>query len=260
MTHPFVYNDLGSLQKLLDEHKDEFAAVIMEPVNFWPPAAGFLEGVKELAHKHGALLIFDEICSGFHFGLGGAQKKFGVIPDLACFGKAMGNGFPIACVVGRADVMRVFEDIFFSFTFGGEVAAMAAAMKVLDILEGTDALARMDVNGRLLQEGLNVLAKEAGLKDRIKCIGYPFWSLIKFLDADGKDSFLVRSLFTQECVKRGVLLLVTHNMTAAHDPVAIEQTLRVYAEVCKTVAKWLSESRPEEHLEGEMIQPVFKVR
>jgi glutamate-1-semialdehyde 2,1-aminomutase/spore coat polysaccharide biosynthesis protein SpsF len=260
LTHPFVYNDLGSLQKLLDEHKDEFAAVIMEPVNFWPPAAGFLEGVKELAHKHGALLIFDEICSGFHFGLGGAQKKFGVTPDLACFGKAMGNGFPIACVVGRADVMRVFEDIFFSFTFGGEVAAMAAAMKVLDILEGTDALARMDVNGRLLQEGLNGLAKEAGLKDRIKCIGYPFWSLIKFLDADGKDSFLVRSLFTQECVKRGVLLLATHNMTAAHDPVAIEQTLRVYAEVCKTVAKWLSESRPEEHLEGEMIQPVFKVR
>ncbi len=97
--------------------------------------AGFLEGVKSLAHEHGALLIFDEICSGFHFGLGGAQKKFGVIPDMACFGKAMGNGFPIACVVGRSDVMKVFEDIFFSFTFGGEVASMAAAMKVLDVLE-----------------------------------------------------------------------------------------------------------------------------
>ena len=136
LTHPFVYNDLGSLQKLLQEHKGEFAAVIMEPVNFWPPAAGFLEGVRELAHEHGALLIFDEICSGFHFGLGGAQKKFGVTPDLACFGKAMGNGFPISCVVGRADVMKVFEDIFFSFTFGGEVASMAAAMKVLDVLEG----------------------------------------------------------------------------------------------------------------------------
>ena len=258
LTHPFVYNDLGSLQKLLNEHKDEFAAVIMEPVNFWPPAAGFLEGVRNLAHEHGALLIFDEICSGFHFGLGGAQKQFGVTPDLACFGKAMGNGFPISCVVGRADVMKVFEDIFFSFTFGGEVASMAAAMKVLDVLETTDALARMDANGRVLQEGLNALAKEAG--SRIQCIGYPFWSLIKFLDADGKDSFLVRSLFTQECVKRGVLLLATHNMTAAHDPLAIEQTLRVYAEVCKTTTKWLSEPNPEKHLEGEMIQPVFRVR
>jgi glutamate-1-semialdehyde 2,1-aminomutase/spore coat polysaccharide biosynthesis protein SpsF len=156
--------------------------------------------------------------------------------------------------------MWVFEEIFFSFTFGGEVASMAAAMKVMDILETTDALARMDANGRLLQEGFNALAKEAGLEDRIKCIGYPIWSLIKFLDADGKDSLLVRSLFTQECVKRGVLLLATHNMTAAHDPLAIEQTLRVYAEVCKTVSKWLSESNPEEYLEGEMIQPVFKVR
>jgi glutamate-1-semialdehyde aminotransferase/spore coat polysaccharide biosynthesis protein SpsF (cytidylyltransferase family)/predicted dehydrogenase len=260
LTHPFVYNDLESLRKLLNEHKAEFAAVIMEPVNFWPPAAGFLEGVRKLAHEHGAVLIFDEICSGFHFGLGGAQKRFGVTPDLACFGKAMGNGFPIACVVGKADVMRVFEDIFFSFTFGGEVASMAAAMKVLDVLETTDALGRIEANGRILQEGLNVLAKEAGLQERIKCIGYPSWSLIKFLDADGKDSFLVRSLFTQECVKRGVLLLVTHNMTAAHDPLAIEQTLKVYAEVCKTVAKWLDDPHPEQYLEGDIIQPVFKVR
>ncbi len=260
LTHPFVYNDLGSLQKLLNEHKGEFAAVIMEPVNFWPPLAGFLEGVRNLGHEHGALLIFDEICSGFHFGLGGAQKKFGVTPDLACFGKAMGNGFPISCVVGRADVMKVFEDIFFSFTFGGEVASMAAAMKVLDVLETTDALARMDANGRVLQEGLNTLAKEAGMQDRVKCIGYPFWSLIKFLDADGKDSFLVRSLFTQECVKRGLLLLATHNMTAAHDPLAVEQTLRVYAEVCKTVAKWLSDKSPERFLEGQIIEPVFRVR
>ena len=260
LTRPFVYNDLGSLETLLGEHKGEFAAVIMEPVNFWPPASGFLEGVRNAAHEHGALLIFDEICSGFHFGLGGAQKRFGVTPDLACFGKAMGNGFPISCVVGRADIMQVFEDIFFSFTFGGEVASMAAVMKVLDLLETTDAFARMDANGRVLQEGLNTLAKEAGLQDRIKCIGYPFWSLIKFLDADGKDSFLVRSLFTQECVKRGVLLLATHNMTAAHDPLAIEQTLRVYAEVCKTMAKWLSDGSPDRFLEGQLIEPVFRVR
>jgi glutamate-1-semialdehyde aminotransferase/spore coat polysaccharide biosynthesis protein SpsF (cytidylyltransferase family)/predicted dehydrogenase len=260
LTHPFVYNDLESLQRTLSEHKGEFAAVIMEPVNFWPPAAGFLAGVKKLAQEHGALLIFDEICSGFHFGLGGAQKRFAVTPDMACFGKAMGNGFPISCVVGRADVMKVFEDIFFSFTFGGEVASMAAAMTVLDVLETSDALARMEANGRVLQEGLNALAKASGLQDRIQCIGYAFWSLIKFMDAEGKDSFLLRSLFAQESVKRGVLLLATHNMTAAHDPLAVEQTLRVYGEVCKTVAKWAGEAHPEEHLEGEMIQPVFKVR
>ena len=140
------------------------------------------------------------------------------------------------------------------------MASMAAAMKALDILEGTDALPRININGRLLQEGLNAMAKQAGLQERIKCVGYPFWSLIKFLDADGKDSFLLRSLFTQECVKRGVLLLATHNMTLAHDPLAIEGTLKVYAEVCKTMAKWLSDPHPETHLEGEMIEPVFRVR
>ena len=138
--------------------------------------------MKHLAQRHGALLIFDEICSGFHFGLGGAQKLFGVTPDLACFGKAMGNGFPISCVLGRADVMRIFEEIFYSFTFAGEVASMAAAMKVLDILEQTDALARMESNGRTLQDGVNAMAKEAGLGQRIRAMGRPQWSLLKFSD------------------------------------------------------------------------------
>ena len=260
LTHTFIYNDLGSLQKLLADHPGEFAAVIMEPVSFWPPAPGFLEGVKQAAHDHGALLIFDEICSGFHFGLGGAQKRFNVTPDMACFGNVMANGFPISCIAGGAEAMKVFEDVLFDFTLAGEVASIAAAMTVLDILETTDALARMNANGRLLKEGLNALAKEAGIEDRLQCIGYPSWSLIKFLDADGKDSFLVRSLFTQECAKQGVLLLATHNMTAAHDPLAIEQTLKVYAGVCKTVAQWLSDPQPERYLEGEMMQPVFKVR
>jgi glutamate-1-semialdehyde aminotransferase/spore coat polysaccharide biosynthesis protein SpsF (cytidylyltransferase family) len=260
LTHPFPYNDLPSVEKLLKEHSGEFAAVIMEPVNFVEPAPSYLQEVKEAAHRHGALLIFDEICSGFHFGLGGAQKRYGVIPDLACFGKAMGNGFPIACVVGRADVMKVFEEIFFSFTFAGEVSSMAAAMKVLDILEGTDALARMEANGRVLQDGFNALAKLAGLADRLTCVGQPAWSLIRFRDADGYDSLLLRSLVSQELIKRGILMLVTHNMSAAHDHVAVQQTLEAYAATMKTVAAWLQVGHPERFLEGEMIQPVFRVR
>ena len=171
-------------------------------------------------------------------------------PDLAAFGKAMGNGFPIACIVGRADVMKVFEDIFVSFTFAGEVASMAAAMKVLDILEQTDALARMEYQGRRLQDGFNALAKAAGLAQRLQCVGYPRWSLLKFKDAAGKDCLLTRSLFSQEIVKRGVLQLVTHNMSAAHDDRAVEQTLEVYAAVFKTLAQWLSASDPAQYLEG----------
>jgi glutamate-1-semialdehyde aminotransferase/spore coat polysaccharide biosynthesis protein SpsF (cytidylyltransferase family) len=262
LTHPFRYNDLASLEHLLREHSDEFAAVILEPVNFEEPAPGFLEGVKDLAHRHGALLIFDEICSGFHFGLGGAQKLFGVNPDLACFGKAMGNGFPISCVAGRSDVMRVFDDIFFSFTFAGEVGAMAAAMKVLDILENTDALPKMAANGRTLQDGINAMAKEAGLADRLQCIGRPQWSLMKFREhsAGAGDSPVIKNLFQQESVKRGVLLLATHNLTAAHDVPAIHQTLEIYAQVIKTLAAWLEDARPARFLEGPMSQSVFRVR
>jgi glutamate-1-semialdehyde 2,1-aminomutase/spore coat polysaccharide biosynthesis protein SpsF len=232
----------------------------MEPVNFVEPASGFLEGVKRLAHEHGALLIFDEICSGFHFGLGGAQKLFGVTPDLACFGKAMGNGFPISCVLGRAEVMRIFDEIFYSFTLAGEVASMAAAMKVLDILERTDALARMEANGRMLQDGIKAMAKEAGLAERIRITGRPQWSLLTFSDAGGGDSPLLKNLFQQEATKRGVLLLATHNLTAAHDGRDINQTLEAYAEVLKTLAVWVEDSTPARFLDGPMTQPVFRVR
>ncbi|HVS39010.1 MAG TPA: aminotransferase class III-fold pyridoxal phosphate-dependent enzyme [Gemmataceae bacterium] len=260
LTHPFPYNDADGLERVLAEHSGEFAAVIMEPVNFVEPKPGYLQQVKDLAHRHGALLIFDEICSGFHFGLGGAQKRYGVTPDLACFGKAMGNGFPIACIVGRADVMKMFQEAFVSFTFAGETASMAAAMKVLDVLEKTDALAAMESNGRRLQDGFNALAKQAGLSPRLECVGLPNWSLLKFRDAQGRDSLLERSLFAQEAVKRGVLILATHNMSAAHDAPTIEQTLEVYAAVLKTLAGWLSDPNPARFLEGEMIQPVFRVR
>ncbi len=260
LTHTFKYNDLASLGKLFVEHPGEFAAVIMEPMNFVEPEAGFLAGVKDLAHKNNALLIFDEICSGFHFGLGGAQKLFAVTPDLACFGKAMGNGFPISCVVGRHDVMQVFEEIFYSFTFAGEVASMAAAMKVLDLLEQSDALARIEASGRILQDGVNAMAKEAGIAGHVLAVGRPQWSLLKFTDKNGAESPLVKNLFQQEVVKRGVLILATHNLTAAHDGPAVHQTLEVYAEVLKTIAWWIDDADPARFLEGPMAQPVFKVR
>lgn len=260
LTSQFRYNDLSSLEALFQQHPNEFAAVIMEPFNFVEPEPGFLAAVRELAHENGALLIFDEICSGFHLGLGGAQKLFGVTPDLACFGKAMANGFSISCVVGRADVMKIFDEIFVSFTFAGEAGPMAAAMKTLDILETTDALARMEANGRTLQEGLTVIIAEAGLEKRIRCIGRPQWSLLKFTDENGAEDIVLKNLFQQEAVKRGILILTTHNMTAAHGTAAIKGTLEVYAHVLKTLAVWLKDANPARFLQGKMSQPVFRVR
>jgi hypothetical protein len=118
----------------------------------------------------------------------------------------------------------------------------------------------MEANGRGLQDGFNALARQAGLFPRFECIGYPVWSLLKFRDTAGQDSLLERSLFQQEVVKRGILQLVTHNMTAAHDMVSTEQSLETYAAVFKTLASWLADANPDRFLEGPMIQPVFRVR
>src|SRR5205823_561329 len=128
------------------------------------------------------------------------------------------------------------------------------------ILQNTDALTSIQANGRRLQDGFNAFAAQAGLSDRFVCIGKPNWSLMKFRDAAGKDSFLERSLFQQEAAKRGVLMLVTHNMSAAHDALSTEQTLEAYAGIFKTLASWLSDSDPAGYLEGSLAQPVFQVR
>ena len=126
LTLTFPYNDIGALSKLFEENRGEIACVIMEPVNFDPPGPGFLQQVHDVCHAHGALLIFDEVVTGFRYAGGGAQEYFGVKPDLACFGKAMANGFPLSAIVGRAEVMRLFEEVFFSGTHGGEALSLAA--------------------------------------------------------------------------------------------------------------------------------------
>ena len=261
MVHSFPYNDLAALDRLLSTYPGEFATVIMEPFNFYWPADGYLEGVRDLAHAHGAVLVFDEICTGFHLGLGGAQKRFGVLPDLATFGKAMGNGYPISAIAGRRDLMQVFDEIFVSFTFAGDAAAMAAALKVLDILEHTDALARMEAAGQLLVDGVRSFASLAGLAERVQTHGHPNWSLLRFLDTDGKDDPVLKALWTQEVTRRGVLVLATHNICAALDYEAVESVLRAYAEAFKRLRQLIAVGDAlEKHLEGPIPMPAFRAR
>ncbi|MFQ5890827.1 MAG: aminotransferase class III-fold pyridoxal phosphate-dependent enzyme, partial [Gemmatimonadota bacterium] len=261
LTHPFPYDDLETLDRLLASHAGEFAAVIMEPVNFAWPSDGYLEGVKEVVHSHGALLIFDEICTGFRLGPGGAQELFGVTPDLAAFGKAMGNGYPISCLAGRRDVMRILDEVFVSFTFAGNASAMAASLTVLDILEHTDALDRMRHAGQRLADGTRMLAAEAGLEGRFRVDGRPEWCLLRFLDADGADDPLLRAVWTQEVTRRGVLILATHNVSAAHDTRAVEAVLRAYAAGFKRISHLVG-SRDElrSALDGPIPTAAFRAR
>ena len=261
LAHPFPYNDSDALDALLSSLPGQFAAVIMEPVNFYWPAPGYLEKVKEIAHRHGALLIFDEICSGFHFGLGGAQRLFGVTPDLAAFGKAMGNGWPISCIVGRRDIMKVFEDAFVSFTFAGDVAAMAAAMTVLDILESGDAYSRMTAAGTKLSDGARVMAAAAGLQDSFRLAGHPHWALFSFVDQNGVDDPATRALWVQEVTRRGVLILTTFNVCAALDESSVTTVLSAFAHAFKRVAEARSLGvSPASWLDGPIPVPAFRAR
>lgn len=261
LAHPFPYNDLHALESLLSSKSGQFAAVIMEPVNFIWPDLDYLEKVKEIAHRHGALLIFDEICSGFHFCLGGAQQIFGVLPDLATFGKAIGNGWPISCIVGRRDVMKVFEDAFVSFTFAGDVSAMAAALKVLEILETGDAYARMSAAGTKLFDGAQVMAAAAGLEDTFRLKGHAHWPSFSFVDELGKDDSATRALWIQEVTRRGVLILTTFNISAALNEEAVTVVLNAFAHAFKRVgeARKLGIS-PESWLEGPIPVPAFRAR
>ncbi|THB73259.1 MAG: aminotransferase class III-fold pyridoxal phosphate-dependent enzyme [Gammaproteobacteria bacterium] len=261
LAHPFPYNDTDALEELLSSKPGQFAAVIMEPVNFIWPEPGYLEKVKEITHRHGALLIFDEICSGFHFGLGGAQKLFGVTPDLATLGKAIGNGWPISCVVGKREIMKTFEDAFVSFTFAGDVSAMAAAMKVLDILESGNAYARMSAAGTKLFDGARVMASAAGLGDAFQLKGHPHWSIFSFVDENGEDDPATRALWIQEVTRKGVLILTTFNISAALDDSSVTTALSAFAHAFKRVAKAKSLGiPPESWLDGPIPVPAFRAR
>ena len=132
LTHPVPYDDLDAVLDMFRSYPGEFAAVILEPMNRIWPNPEYLSELKELVHEKGALLIFDEVVTGFRFAPGGAQEYFGVTPDLAALGKGLANGFPLSAVVGRVELMRLMEDIFFSFTMGGETLSLAAAIATMD--------------------------------------------------------------------------------------------------------------------------------
>ena len=233
----------------------------MEPVNFYWPKENFLDKIKKITHENGALLIFDEICSGFHLGLGGAQKLFSVKPDLATFGKAMGNGYPISCIVGKKEYMKIFEDAFFSFTFAGDLSSIAAAIKVLDILENTDAFSRMTSAGTKLFNGAMVMAKIAGLENNFKLDGHPHWCTFSFVDDLGREDPETKALWIQEVTRHGVLILTTFNISASLTYEDVEKILLAFAHAFKVVANVKKNNySPLKFLSGEMPVPAFKVR
>jgi glutamate-1-semialdehyde aminotransferase len=261
MTVPFTYNRIETIERIFHEHPAQVAAVIMEPMGFEAPVTGFLEAVRDLAHRHGALLIFDEIKTGFRLALGGAQQYFGVIPDLACFGKAMTNGFPLAALVGRRDVMELLDEVFFSFTAGGETVALAACVATVTKLEQQRVIEHIWAQGRRLQDGLNHRIGEAGLSDFMACEGVPPLNTVAFRKP-GKPGtwWTLRSLFQQECIRRGLLFTGDHNMSLSHGDKEVDEALHTYDAVIEIAAQAIADGGIERRLEGPPSEPVFRVR
>lgn len=265
LTIPFAYNDFSSLEKIFAENPGRVAAVIMEPIGVEEPKDEFLIKVRELTRREGSVLIYDEVVTGFRLGLGGAQEYFGVTPDLACVGKGMGNGFPISAVVGRKEIMKIFNDIFFSFTFGGEAVSLAASKATIQEMIEKPVIEHLWQQGQRLQDGFNVLAEAYNVGAYLQCVGLPPHTAISYKDGSEKsgtstetDPLLIKSLFQQECVKRGVLVSSSQNMSFSHSNQDIDYTLRVYRTSMEILSVALKEGDLLSRLEGPLVEPVFR--
>lgn len=260
LTHPVPYGDLDAVKTLLAGHQGEFAALIMEPMSTTLPADGYLEGVKELIHDHGGLLVFDEIITGFRYAIGGAQEYFNVTPDLAAFGKAMGNGMPISAIVGRADVMSEMEDVFYSGTFGGETLSIAAAIAVIDKMRREPVIQTLWETGQALADGVDEAVIRHGLEDVFRLCGEAPWKIIDIADHPTAHRDAIKSLLQYEMLQRGVLLLGSHNVSYAHNAADISHVLAAYDGALSCISSELATQQLEQRLPFPPIQPIFKVR
>jgi glutamate-1-semialdehyde 2,1-aminomutase len=260
LTHTFTYNSLDSLKSVLEAHRDEFAAVILEPMNVTEPEPGFLEGVKSLAHQHGALLVFDETITGFRYANGGAQEFFGVTPDLATLGKGLANGYPVSAVVGRRDVMKLMEEIFFSFTFGGEALSLAAAVATLRKLRDQPVIAQLAAFGARLKTGIAERIERHDLGAVLSVSGHPAWSFLLIKDAPQASQWAIKTLLMQELFQRGILSFGTHNLSYAHSAADIDRLLSVYDEIFPLLRRGALENGMSGLLRCKPLEPLFKVR
>jgi glutamate-1-semialdehyde 2,1-aminomutase len=261
LTLTFPYNDTEALEQLFLAEEGQIAAVIMEPASIVEPDPGYLQAVKEIAHKNGALLVFDEIVTGFRAGPSGAQGRYGVTPDLACFGKAMANGMPLSAVVGRADIMNLMEEIFFSATFGGETLSLAAAIATLDVLKKENCAQKMETTSVRMANGVESIFSKYELTEFFVVGGPDWWKQIIPRQTDTVDLTTSTSLLRQALVANGLLMMGSFNMCFAHcEESVISDVFERFTKVAGSLQQALHSNAPADWLNGPAIEPVFQVR
>lgn len=263
MTLTFQYNNIASLEALFAEHPGQIGCVIIEPVALERPRDNFLQRVIEVAHANGAVVVFDEMISGFRYHLRGAQGLYGAVPDMATYGKAIANGFSVSALCGRREIMRLGgidherERVFLlSATNGAETHGLRAAITTIGIVRDHDIPGHVARLGERLMTGLRAEAAKAGLAGVVDCVGYESSPVIICRDRAGAVSMPLRTLFLQEMVKQKILIpyiAISYSHTEAH----IDETIAASGKAFAVYAQAL-EQGVEKLLIGPAVKPVFR--
>lgn len=249
---PFHYNQVERLEEIVAAQEGELAAIVLEPVRSYEPAPGFLERVKELARESGAVLIFDEVTSGFRMNTGGIHLRYGTSPDMAVFAKGMSNGYPMAAIIGTADAMQAAQESFISSTYWTEKIGPVAALATIRKHKAENVPAHLAEVGEMMREGWRRGAEKAGLK--ITVTGVPALTYFSF---DYENAQAIRTLFTQEMLERGYLATNAFYATYAHKPAHMRTYAAAVAEVFATLADAIEKREVEQRLKGPVAHAGF---
>jgi glutamate-1-semialdehyde 2,1-aminomutase len=261
MTVKFAYNDLPNLSQLFDRYPGQIACVMMEAEAMTPPVPGYLKAVKDLCESRGAVLIFDEMITGFRWHLGGAQAFHGVTPHLSTFGKAMGNGFAIAALAGKRQIMQLgglhhdHKRVFLlSTTHGAEGHALAASLETIRSFREQGVVEFLWKQGERLRSGVSQAAARHRLAEHFDVVGRPCNLIYRTKDQQGVPSQSFRTLFLQELI-RGGILAPSFVVSFSHSNDDIDRTIDVVDRALGVYGKAL-ESGVQHYLAGRPVRPV----
>jgi glutamate-1-semialdehyde 2,1-aminomutase len=263
LTVKFSYNNPASLAALFAQYPGRIACVILEPATAIEPANGFLQDLQRLCSAHGSLFVLDEMITGFRWHLGGGQEYYGVVPDLASFGKALGNGFSVSALVGKRDIMalgglqhtrdRVF---LLSTTHGAETHSLAAAIEVMRTYQREKVVEYLWHQGGRLRNGLRQVIDGLGLGDYFQVLGLPCNLVYATRDENKQPSQPFRTLFLQEMLRRG-FIMPSMVVSFSHSDADIDRTVAAVGDTLVIYRRALEEGIGK-YLVGRPVKPVMR--
>ena len=259
LTKSFDYNSIDSLEKIFKDYPNQISAVVLEPIQGNGPEEGYLDKVKELTHKNGALLIFDEVVSGFRYALGGASELYNVKPDLVAFGKGIGNGLSVSAVAGRAEILKLIEDgVFVSTTFGGEALSLAGALETIKILQEKGTYPHIWHLGEMMKQGLNELIEEYKLEKVLSVSGLAPHCGLSFEGIGNLNYLDINTVYSSVMIENGIITIAINNISLAHTKEDIVRFLGAAEKAMVEIKKAVDKDSIEDIVTGGRVNPVFK--